>query len=248
VERKSGRLLVEDYTLLYAASANVFLNATEWAKQKAGVQNERLLAVWNPNYDQKAFPGLPEFPPSDGAEQKIGSHYADPVMLIGSRADKRAVLRELAHADVVHLASHYVPDPWSPMLSQMPLSSGPGATQDGALKMYELYRLPLLRARLVILAACQTRGEEYYDGEGPVGFSRPFETASVPLVVASLWPVDAPATYELMAAFHRMRKQEGQLSLAALRAAQLEFLRDKVNYQHPYYWAAFITVGGYAEY
>src|SRR5262249_38918954 len=168
---------------------------------------------------------------------------------IGPRADKRAVLRELAHADVVHLASHYVPDPWSPMLSQMPLSSGTGAPQDGALRMYELYRLPLLRARLVILAACQTRGEGYYSGEGPVGFSRPFESAGgVPLVVASLWPVDAPATYELMAAFHRARKQEGHLSLAALQAAQLEFFRDRVNYQHPYYWAAFITVGGYAEY
>ena len=130
------------------------------------------------------------------------------------------------------------------MLSKLLLASEKNSGRSGALQLYELYQLKLKRPRLVVLAACHTRGEEYFGGEGAIGISRPFEAAGIPLVIASLWRVDAAATAELMTAFHRFRKQPGQTTVEALRKAQLELSSRADGYSHPYYWAAFIAVGG----
>lgn len=248
--REDGRerVLLEKYTLLYAASANLFLRATARAQEKEGVQQERLLAIGNPHFDEEAFPGLKNLRPAAEEAAGVAAYYPVATTLIGAEAEKEALLRGLRQADVGHFALHYLPDSWSPMLSRMPLAARPGATQRGMLQMQELYGLGALPLRLVVLSACQTRAEAYYSGEGAVGFSRPFEAAGVPLVVASLWPVDAAASRDLMIAFHRARKHTRQSTTNALRSAQQTLLRDSVNYQHPYYWATFITVGGYSQY
>ena len=153
-------------------------------------------------------------------------------------------------ADIVHFASHYVVDENSPMSSKLLLAKSDGAGEgkgaEGALTVYDLNRMRLQRTRLVVLAACQTGAERYYKGEGMVGMSRAFIAAGVPSVVASQWPVDSDATAELMVNFHRQRKQ-GRLSTAeALRRAQLDMLNSHgQQYQHPYYWSAFVLMGGY---
>jgi CHAT domain-containing protein len=80
-----------------------------------------------------------------------------------------------------------------------------------------------------------------------IGLSSPFIAGGVPLVVASLWPVDSDSTAKLMVAFHRHRKQDGLTTAEALRHAQTELLDGSLKeYRRPYYWASFITVGGYA--
>jgi len=89
--------------------------------------------------------------------------------------------------------------------------------------------------------------EEYLGGEGAIGVSRPFEAAGIPLIVASLWPVDTVATSDLMIAFHRARKELRLSTVDALRDAQMGLFNRNDKYRHPYYWAAFITVGGFSE-
>src|SRR5262245_29563295 len=252
VARSSGRLMIEDYRISYASSANLFLDSTEKASRKSSVVQERLLAVGNPRYDRRAFPSLDDLPSARTEAIEIANYYAapksPPMTLVDATATKSAILRGLERADVAHLALHYAPDPWSPMLSRMPLASGPGNKKDSVLQMYELYRLKSPGPRLVVLSACQTRGEEYLGGEGAIGVSRPFEAAGIPLVVASLWPVETDATSDLMIDFHRERKRAGRPTAEALRAAQLEMINRPGNYRHPYYWAAFILVGGYSNY
>jgi CHAT domain-containing protein len=252
VVRSSGRLMIEDYRLSYASSANLFLDSTEKARRKSSVVQERLLAVGNPRYDQQAFPSLGDLPSARAEAVQIARFYAAPrtlpMVMVDAAATKSGILRGLERADVAHLALHYAPDPWSPMLSRMPLASAPGNEKDSVLQMYELYRLKPPNLRLVVLSACQTRGEEYLGGEGAIGVSRPFEAAGIPLVVASLWPVVTDATSDLMVNFHRERKQAGRPTAEALRAAQLEFISRAGDYSHPYYWAAFILVGGYSDY
>jgi CHAT domain-containing protein len=80
--------------------------------------------------------------------------------------------------------------------------------------------------------------------------ARPFIAVGVPLVVATLWPVDSEASEKLMVSFHRYRRLGGGLStVEALRRAQWDLLRGEDSpYHHPYYWAAFTAIGGYAEY
>jgi CHAT domain-containing protein len=98
-----------------------------------------------------------------------------------------------------------------------------------------------------VLSGCRTTAEDYLGGEGAIGVSRLFAAAGIPLVVASLWPVDTVATSHLMIAFHRARKKSRLSTVNALRAAQLELFNRAAKYRHPYYWAAFITVGGFSE-
>ncbi|MGH9803438.1 MAG: CHAT domain-containing protein, partial [Blastocatellia bacterium] len=248
INRNSGRMLIEDYLVSYAPSASVFLELTAKAKLKASVTQERLLAVGNPSFDRTVFRDLDSVPATLVGAARIARFYVHPRLLVEKQATKTAVLHEMQKADVVHLAMHYVPDPWSPMYSRLPLAAEDAALDDGVLQLHELYRLRLERPRLVVLAACQTNGESYYDGEGAIGVSRLFEAVGVPLVIASLWSVDSEATSELMVTFHRFRKRAGQPTIEALRRAQLELFNRADEYRHPYYWAAFVAVGGYGNY
>ena len=73
--------------------------------------------------------------------------------------------------------------------------------------------------------------------------------AGVPLIVASLWPVDSEATAELMISFQRHRKMDGVPTAEALRRAQEEMIESNdPRYRRPYYWASFVTIGGYTEF
>ena len=79
--------------------------------------------------------------------------------------------------------------------------------------------------------------------------ARPFLAAGVPLVVASLWPVESEATTRLMINFHRLRKEQELPVAKALQKAQLEMLQDTDSRLHnPYYWAPFVLIGGYADF
>jgi CHAT domain-containing protein len=51
----------------------------------------------------------------------------------------------------------------------------------------------------------------------------------------------------LMIAFHRARKESRLPTVAALQAAQSKLFNRQDKYRHPYYWAAFITVGGFSK-
>jgi CHAT domain-containing protein len=111
--------------------------------------------------------------------------------------------------------------------------------------------MKLPRTRLVVLSACRTGIESAYRGEGAIGLARPFMVAGVPLVVASLWPVDSEATANLMISFHKHRKQAGNNvpTVDALRLAQLEMIHNSPPNSPPSFgWAAFVAIGGYAAF
>jgi CHAT domain-containing protein len=100
-----------------------------------------------------------------------------------------------------------------------------------------------------VLSACRSGVERYYKGEGMIGMSRAFLAAGVPLVSASLWPVDSEATSRLMILFHKHRKTDGLSTAEALRRAQLEMSKDpSQQFRHPSNWASFILIGGYADF
>ena len=154
----------------------------------------------------------------------------------------------LTQADVVHLATHAVTENDSPLLSKLLLAADRDETHHASstyITAADIYRMKLNRTRLVVLSACQTGVEKTYRGEGAIGLARPFMVASVPLVIASLWPVESEATANLMVSFHNHRKHDHVSTTEALRRAQVEALRSgRGNYQ----WAAFVTVGGYANF
>jgi CHAT domain-containing protein/Tfp pilus assembly protein PilF/anti-sigma-K factor RskA len=251
----NDRFLVEDYVVTVSPSATLFAVCTDMADQKGGSREERILSVGNPSFDRHEFPRLGGL--SDAAREATEVAEMYPSMsrtrLIGREAREQTIRDELMKADVAHFAMHCVIDERSPAHSYLVLSkelgSSPRPGVDGVLQAQEICEMRLPLTRLVVLSACQTGVERYYRGEGMMGMARAFFVAGVPVVVASLWPVDSRASAELMIRFHRYRKHEGRPISEALSLAKQDLLHTgDQRYGRPYYWAAFRGIGGHAAF
>ncbi|MGF1602811.1 MAG: CHAT domain-containing protein, partial [Thermosynechococcaceae cyanobacterium] len=114
-------------------------------------------------------------------------------------------------------------------------------TEDGIFTALEATNLNLRGTQLVVLSACETGLGDIANGEGVYGLRRAFVMAGAKSQVLSLWKVDDNGTKDLMVKYYqRLLNKEGRGE--ALRKTQLEMLKGQ-QYQHPYYWAAFIPSG-----
>ena len=244
----SARYLAQDYRVMIAPSATILIESTHKARTRPLDQEEQLLAVGNPAFDRSTNPNLSDLKEAEREVEQIAKQYRVRNVLPGTQATRKSITAGLATAQVAHFAGHYVIDPRSNLSSKLLLAPEPGEqNQAPGLDSGDIYQMDLARTKLVVLAACQTGIEQQLSGEGPIGFARSFLVAGVPVVVASLWPVDSAATAELMILFHRFRKL-GRLSITeALRHAQQEIM-NREDYNRSYYWAAFTVIGGYSEY
>ena len=235
-----GRYLLQDYALFYAPGASVLVLATENARSKEPSGNERLLSIGNPDFDREENLNLPDLRDAEAEAKAITADYQRSLELLGSEATKEQFLRNLAGAEVIHFAGHFVPNRQSPGNSKLLFARG-------ELRSSELsaYRLPL--AKLIVLSACETGFERYNNSEGAIGIARTLLALGAPLVVASEWKVDSEPTKDLMIAFHRNRKEKRMTTAESLRQAQLEML-SRNQTSAPFYWAAFSLFGGYANY
>ena len=154
-----------------------------------------------------------------------------------------AMSGELSNYRIVHFATHGLLNSEHPELSGLVLSlvDENGKQQDGFLRMHEIYNLRL-PADVVVLSACQTGLGKEIKGEGLIGLTRGFMYAGAQRVVASLWQVDDLATAELMKRFYRGMLKDNLRPAAALRAAQLEMMKQK-RWSSPYFWASFVIQG-----
>jgi CHAT domain-containing protein len=249
----SARYLIQDYAVALAPSSNVLIDCTEEAQKRRALR-ESALCVGVTNFREDQDGKHPNLPSAEREALEVANNYQSSVCLSKGQARREAVLSEMPRANVIHLASHFVTSDSSPMRSRLLLadeSVGDYRTEvpNAALEASEIFRTRLPLARLAVLSACQTGNERYYRGEGAISLAHAFIAAGVPLVVASLWSVDSDATTALMTSFHRMRKQESSSSAEALRRAQLAMLNGTDSrYQHPYYWASFNLIGGFADY
>jgi CHAT domain-containing protein/tetratricopeptide (TPR) repeat protein len=184
---------------------------------------------------------------SSGKEAKAIAALVPPgqrFLALGFEASRsQATNPDLGQYRNVHFATHGVLDSSRPELSKLVLSlyDKKGKTQDGFLRLNDIYNLRL-GADLVVLSACQTALGQEIRGEGLVGLTRGFMYAGAARVVASLWSVEDRATAELMESFYRGMLRQGLSPAAALRRAQLEMARAPGR-KSPYYWAGFSLQG-----
>jgi CHAT domain-containing protein/Tfp pilus assembly protein PilF len=252
VSRSSGKYLTQEYILTRAPSSTIFIISSENARNMDTATPEILLSVGNPRFDHQAFPLLADLPSAEREAEEVAACYNSQPAITGNKALKRRVVSEMERATVIHLALHAVVNEQSPLRSKLLFARGQpesGSLEDDILQADEIYTLRLSHTRLVVLSACQTGAGRYYSGEGMIGIARPFIAKGVPLVVASLSPVDSNATAELMISFHKNRKSGGLSTAEALSLAQREMIGNPQNpYRQPYYWAPFVTIGGYARF
>jgi CHAT domain-containing protein len=236
-----GRYFVQSHSLMGAPSASTLIYCTRQARRKAMVADEKLLAVSNPQLNHDHF-DLSALPDAQREANEIAIFYHRRAILTGPEATKARALVELTTCDVAQFSTHCLVEERTPWLAALVLASTTADGEDDLLRLNEFNKIGLLRARLVILSACQSALGQYYRGEGIVSLVRPFLARSVPTVVASLWPVDSQATASLMIDFHRARRQNHSPTAEALRAAQLQMMQGD-SFNHPYYWAPFVVIG-----
>jgi CHAT domain-containing protein len=113
------------------------------------------------------------------------------------------------------------------------------------LEVHEVFGLAL-RARLLVLSACQTAlasgtVSDVPAGDDWVGLVRAFLGAGAQNVIATLWAVEDRATARLMTRMHRSLLAD-RSEIAALSQAQREALRNPAT-SDPFYWAGFVLSG-----
>jgi len=142
----------------------------------------------------------------------------------------------LVHYSQVHFATHGLLDEEAPLFSAVLTDPAPG--QPSRLSLYELMDLKL-KARLVVLSACETGLGKIMGGDELAGLTRTFLLAGASTVVSSLWKVSDDSTALLMEGFHRRLRDNMEPALA-LREAALDV---RAKYPHPFFWAPFIVTG-----
>ena len=225
---ESGKRLIEKHAISYAPSLTAL-----WAiRGRAPVRGKApldLFVMANPS-----LRGAIE--EANGIARLFPS--AKTVVASGKEANVDVFLKEAPRADLIHIASHAEFNAASPLYSW--LQMGPGGSRETYLTAVELARVPL-RARVVVLSACETARGGAGEGEGLMGLGWALTGAGADSSVLSHWKVDSEATAFLMIRFHRELKK-GESVAASLRDAALATMKQP-GFSHPYYWTSFAVFG-----
>ena len=253
---KSGKYLIESFTVSYLPSASVL----KYARANNKGNRADLFAAGNP------ATGLAPLPAAEEEVHELSTLFEKRLVLTGREATKTSVKGQSPRYDLLHLSTH------GEMIESDPLRSNlrftPSGGDDGKLTVNEIFDMEI-KANLVTLSACETalaKGEEgdFPQGDDLVGLSRAFIHAGAPSVVASLWKVSDDSTVKLMGSFYRNLRSMSKAE--ALQKAQIDLMKSSIRFHvergsggitrstdyqpdmaidcsHPFFWAPFILVG-----
>ncbi|MGH8258410.1 MAG: CHAT domain-containing protein, partial [Steroidobacteraceae bacterium] len=139
-------------------------------------------------------------------------------------------------ATVIHVATHGLVDARRPRLSALALTPGPEG--HAAFQLFDILQMHL-RARMVVLSACDTSQGRLLPGEGVLGLAQAFLQAGSQSVIASYWRVQDATVGAFMDRFYRHLLADRLPVATALRRTQVELASQGDSYE----WAAFSLYG-----
>jgi CHAT domain-containing protein len=216
--RAEGRYLIDDFTISYAPSASIFAHCQTLPSTNDG----RTLILGFP--DERTPHIVDEI-------RAVAEASAEPTVLLGPTASRKALIDLGPGCAVVHVATHGYFRRDNPMFSAVRLG-------DSYLSLYDLYQLKL-PVGLVTLSACATGSSVVVEGDELLGLVRGLLCAGAHSLLVTLWDVQDRATSEFMKSFYS-RLRETKDPALSLRDAMLG-LRER--HPHPYYWAPFVWTG-----
>lgn len=238
LQTSTGRYALEAYTIRYAPSLSVLTALTNRQQPTATAS---LLAFGNPATPQDNGLSFAPLPEAEKEVAAIGKLFSPAQIFTGAAATESRFKTLAGRHSILHLATHGVLNNRQPLDSYLALANSDGEeAEDGKLAAREIMRTTL-KANLVVLSACETARGNIRSGEGVVGLSWAFFLAGCRTLVVSQWQVHSASTADLMVAFFAQRQRQSQ-NARALREAALRLMQQP-RYQHPYYWAGFITMG-----
>jgi CHAT domain-containing protein len=94
---------------------------------------------------------------------------------------------------------------------------------------------------LLTLSACETAAG---DDRAALGLAGVAIKAGARSALATLWPINDPASSILITEFYRQFQDPSVSRATALQYAQVKLLHDP-RYQHPGYWSAFLLINNW---
>lgn len=242
--------LIYDYQFSYAYSADLLLKNQNRRDQLE--DNQRCLA-FAPTYQADAELAqrgkFEQLRSANGQlvgtakELQLIAKYFDGQFDFGAAANEHAFKQSAQQFGILHLAMHGTVDFDNPNFSYLTFSdTAEDDQEDNLLHHYEIANLDL-QAQLAVLSACETGVGKYERGEGVYSLARSFMYAGVPSIIMSLWKVSDESTSQLIPFFYESLAQN-ETKDAALRQAKLRYLETAaIEYRHPFYWSAFVSLG-----
>ena len=227
----AGRLLIDDAAVSYLPSASFY---RALLTRPLFAEKPRMLVLGNAIYPQPWTP----LPTAETEARAVANVFDDTTLLVGKEATEERFVDSLNNHNIFHFATHgMLAGQLAGQASSLLLTRT--ASADGYLTAAELARLDLSRSYLAVLSACETSVSTA--GGGDLGsISAAFLAAGAPTVIGSQWQVSDDATAVLMVDFYAHFLDVGTAD--ALRAAQLR-VRKHPDWQHPFFWAAFVLYG-----
>ena len=236
------RFLVEDHACSVAPSASLLIASYRRDHRLAGGPGPRALIAAAPGFDRARYPALAPL-----AAGKTGPFvvrlFPDSRVLSGSAATRQRFVRLGRDYEILDFGGHSLINVDHPLQSAMLFAPDAGDADDGVLSSAEVLRCRFPRARLVVLASCETGAGKVSRTEGVENLARSFLATGVPAVVASLWPVDDPLTDAFFVEFYGALRRHFDVT-GALQAAQVKSLLGRGEpAAKARVWAAFEAVG-----
>jgi CHAT domain-containing protein len=210
--------LIDRHTVSYAPSASIL----RYCIDREPVENASPLVVGVS--DERA----PQIADELSTLKKLMPHAR---IYSGRRATQRAVRREAARSDFLHIATHIVFRTDNPMFSSLKLFDGP-------LTALDLYSMRC-QTNLVTLSGCSSGINDVGGADELLGLMRGFLYAGARSLMVSLWDVDDRATSTFMRTFYQAWLR-GQSKAEAVQHAAREVRAEE---PHPHFWAPFYLVG-----
>lgn len=245
--------LIKDYVISYSTSATLQFSMLKKERKNA----KRNLLALAPDYNNLTDLNKNGFidesgntvylMPIPGVEEEIkGIRKAIPgKTLSGSQATERSFKKEASQYNILHFAMHTLINNAEPMLSKLVFYQNNDSTEDGMLNTYELFSMNL-NAKLAVLSACNTGSGKLIKGEGIMNLARGFIYAGVPSIVMTMWSVEDQTSATIVKKFYHYL-DKGMPKDQALRQAKLDLLNEgDMLHAHPYYWAAYVSIGDYS--
>jgi CHAT domain-containing protein len=178
-------------------------------------------------------------------EAKYVSDITGGALYANSDAKETIYKQESGKYDIIHLAMHTLLNDKDPMNSTLIFSRGKDSLEDGYLKTYEIYGIPL-KAKMVVLSSCNTGTGLLYSGEGILSLARGFIYSGSQSVVMSLWEIEDKSGTEIVEMFYKNLKK-GYPKSVALKKARNAFLENADQLRsHPYFWSSLVVYGNNA--
>jgi CHAT domain-containing protein len=216
--------VVKNQNIVYNSSINFYITKRETSK------NNNLLGVF-PVFENTKKQLTYSINEAQVIEDEMTSK-----LFMNRDATKTNFIKNANDYDILHLSTH--------------ASSGDFVKPanidfyDDTLFLNELYSLDL-KAKLVVLSACETGIGKLYKGEGAMSIARGFQYSGAKNLLFSLWQINDLSTSQIMQSFYKSYSSN-QSAYISNQQSKLDYLQnDAISNikKSPYYWGAFVYYG-----